>query len=197
MSSNRDDMLYQLERETNLKTLAPQMISGHLQGLFFEMLVQLLQPRYAIEVGTFTGYATLSLAKGIKENGKLITIEVKPELEAIYSKYFKASPNADKIEAIIGDAKSIIPRLDYQFDLAYIDANKKENLLYFDMLFYKMNSNGCILVDNVLWNGKVVDKNKDRDTLMIHEFNQKIKEDPRVESVILPLRDGLMMIRIL
>ena len=195
MSTSRSESLNQLERETNLKTLAPQMISGQLQGMFFEMLSKLIQPDTILEIGTFTGYATLSLAAGLSANGKIITIEANKELKYLSDKYFSESPYTDKIEAIVGDALDIIPSLSHQFDLVYIDANKKVNLDFFQLVIPKVKSGGLILVDNVLWSGKVVGDKKDKDTQIIHDFNQSILEDDRVENLVLPIRDGITMIR--
>ncbi len=195
MSKDRSSLLHQLERETHLKTLAPQMISGKLQGLFFEMLSKLIKPDRILEIGTFTGYATISLAAGLSANGKIITIEANKELKYLSDKYFAASPLKDKIKAIVGNAIEIIPTLKEEFDIVYIDANKKANLEYFNLIIPKVKSGGLILVDNVLWSGKVVAAKKDKDTQLIHDFNQGILDDPRVENVILPLRDGIMMIR--
>jgi len=195
MSTSRSDSLNRLERETNLKTLAPQMISGQLQGMFFEMLSKLIQPDMILEIGTFTGYATLSLAAGLSANGKIITIEANKELKYLSDKYFSESPYTDKIEAIVGDALDIIPNLSHQFDLVYIDANKKVNLDFFQLVIPKVKSGGLILVDNVLWSGKVVGEKKDKDTQIIHDFNQAILNDDRVENLVLPIRDGITMIR--
>lgn len=195
MSTKRSETLLQLERETHLKTLAPQMISGELQGLFFEMLSKLIKPDTILEIGTFTGYATLSLAAGLSANGKIITIEANKELKHFSDKYFSDNEYGGKVEAIIGDAMEIIPNLSYKFDLVYIDANKKANLDYFQLVIPKVKSGGLILVDNVLWSGKVVVNKKDKDTQLIHDFNQSILDDERVENLILPIRDGITMIR--
>lgn len=195
LSTGRSDLLLRLERETHLKTLAPQMISGQLQGLFFEMISKLIQPNRILEIGTFTGYATLSLAAGLSANGKIITIEANKELKHLSEKYFSESPYAEKIEAMTGDAMDLIPTLKDEFDIVYIDANKKANLDYFQLVIPKVKSGGLILVDNVLWSGKVVEQKKDKDTQLIHHFNQSILEDDRVENLILPIRDGITMIR--
>ncbi len=194
-SSSRHSLLYDLERETHLKTLSPQMISGHVQGQLLSTISHMLKPERILEIGTFTGYASLCLASGLPSKGKLITIEVKPELAAISQKYFDRSAHKENIHALIGDAKTIIPELDESFDLVFIDANKKENDIIYELVLPKIKSGGFILVDNVLWSGKVVDQIKDHDTRAIDTFNKKLKDDSRIECMILPLRDGLTLAR--
>ena len=197
-TSVQSDALYELERETNLKTLAPQMLSGHLQGQLLQLISQLMAPKRILEIGTFTGYAAICLAQGLSDNGKLVTIEANPELEYISKKYFKKTGLEDKIEAIRGDAKQIIPTLADTFDIVFIDAGKQDYAYFYDLVFDKVNIGGLILADNVLWSRKVLNPElikKDKDTKIIHAFNNKIQQDERVENVLLPLRDGLIVAR--
>ena len=193
-SSAQHDYLHELERETHLKTLAPQMISGALQGRFLSMVSRMIRPQYVLEIGTFTGYGALCLAEGVVDGGRLITLETNPELTAISSKYFEKSGHGHKIEAIVGDAMEIIPTLDDGIDLVFIDAGKLEYPAYFDLVIDKVRAGGFILADNVLWSGKVIAKEKDADTTAIHVFNQKIHRDDRVDNVMLPIRDGVSII---
>jgi len=185
--------LYELERETNLKTLAPQMISGHYQGHLLKMFSKMIRPKYILEIGTFTGYAAQCLADGLVENGQLHTIEANEELRYIIENGFKKANLSEKITLHIGDAKKIIPTLDMVFDIVFIDAGKIDYSLYFDLIIDKVRSGGLIMADNVLWSGKVVMANQDKDTKALHEFNLKIQNDARVENTILPIRDGIMM----
>ena len=189
------ELLNQLERETNLKTLAPQMMSGHLQGQLLSMLSDLLQPTVAVEIGTFTGYAALCIAHGLAPNGKLYTMEVNEELEYLIRKYFDKAQMQDKIELSIGDAATIIPNLPSPFDLVFIDAGKRFYAEHFDLVIDKVRPGGMILVDNVLWSGKVTLAKHDKDTQIIHAFNEKVLKDERVENVLLPIRDGINIIR--
>ncbi len=192
-SSPQSDILYQLERETHLKTLSPQMMSGHLQGRFFSLISKLKQPKAILEVGTFTGYASLCFAEGLALDGVLHTIEVNPELEYLIRKYIHKAGWQEKITLHIGDASSVIPQLDLKFDLAFIDAGKMDYRQHFDLVIEKMNPGGIILADNVLWSGKVIDQKYDKDTAEIKKFNDKIQDDYRVENLLLPIRDGIMM----
>lgn len=191
----QSDLLYQLERETYLKTLAPQMASGHLQGQLLTILCQLIQPQIALEIGTFTGYAALCIAKGLPSKGVLHTIEVNEELAYISNKYFQKSKVGNKIKPHLGDAKMLVPTLPYPFDFVFIDAGKKDYAAHFDLVIDKVKSGGIILADNVLWSGKVAEKKLDKATRILHDFNEKIQQDDRVENVLLPIRDGLLVIR--
>ena len=188
-------LLYELERETHLKTLAPQMMSGHLQGRLLNLLSNLVQPEIALEIGTFTGYAALCIAQGLPKDGKLYTIEVKEELEYLIRKYIDRSVVANKIELLIGDAAQLVPTLPVPFDLVFIDAGKRFYEQHYDLVIDKVRSGGVIIVDNVLWSGKVTLKEHDKDTRIIHSFNEKILQDERVENVLLPIRDGINVIR--
>jgi len=189
------DFLHQLDRETHLKTLAPQMMAGPMQGQFLRFLSLMIQPSKILEIGTFTGYATICLAAGLSEDGKLTTLEANEELEYIAKKYFAQAGLSNRIEQIIGDAKDIIPSLKGPFDIVFIDAGKMDYALYFDLVFEKVSPGGYLIADNVLWSGKVVQKEHDNDTTIIHAFNEKIQQDPRVENLMLPIRDGVLLMR--
>lgn len=191
----QSDLLYELERESNLKTLSPQMISGTLQGQLLQFLSKMIQPTSVLEIGTFTGYATLCLAAGIPSDGHLHTIEANPELAYIIRKYIKKADLESIITLHIGDAKKIIPQLDNSFDLVFIDAGKKDYHLYYDLVFDQVRPGGIILADNVLWSGKVIQPGKNTDSKVIDAFNKKVLADDRVENMILPIRDGLSIIR--
>ncbi|MDR2084799.1 MAG: O-methyltransferase [Bacteroidales bacterium] len=197
-SGEENELLKRLDRETNLKTLYPRMMSGHLQGQFLKLITKMINPTNILEIGTFTGYSTLCFAEALSDKGKIYTIEANPEWQYISEKYFKESPFGDKIKIINGNAAEIIPQLDIDFELAFIDADKQSNKIYYDLLLEKMKSGSYILIDNVLWSGKILDlaKNKDKDTQIIHEFNEYVNNDNRVENILLPFRDGLSLVRI-
>jgi predicted O-methyltransferase YrrM len=189
------DLYQALERETFLKTLHPQMIAGHLQGRFLSMISHMISPKNILEIGTFTGYSALCLAEGLQENGKIYTIESNIELKHILDKFLGESPLASKINCLFGDALTIISELDIEFDLVWIDAAKVQYKDYFHLCIDKLGSGGFILADNVLWDGKVIKENQDAETEAIKQFNLMIREDNRVEQVILPFRDGINMMR--
>lgn len=191
----QSSVLYELERETNLKTLAPQMLSGHLQGQFLSFITHMMRPQAVLEIGTFTGYAAICLAQGLAEGGILHTIEANGELEHIIRKYIAKANLQDKITLHLGRAEDIIPAFDVQFDLVFIDAGKQLYAQFYDMVFDKVRPGGFILADNVLWSGKVVTDDVDADTQVIRDFNEKIMKDERVEKMILPLRDGILIAR--
>ena len=196
-STPEDPVLYELDRETNISILRPRMLSGHIQGMLLTMLSQMIRPKRILEIGTFTGYSAICLAKGLCEDGKLHTIEVNDELEWIATKYIEKAGLQQQIEQHIGDACEIIPTLEETFDFVFLDGNKREYCRYYDLVFDKVRPGGYLLADNILWDGKVVEEVDPRDeqTIGILEFNDKVKNDPRVTQVILPLRDGLMLIR--
>jgi caffeoyl-CoA O-methyltransferase len=194
-STGFDPVLSEIERVTFLRTLAPRMLSGQLQGSLLAMISKIKQPDNILEIGTFTGYSAICLAKGLAPSGKLITIEYDPENAFIASECIKMSGLADSIHLMIGDAKNIIPELDQVFDLVFIDADKEAYSLYFDLIIDKCSSGALILADNVLWSGKILHEKKDRKTKLIDDFNKKVHEDIRVENVILPIRDGINLIR--
>lgn len=190
-------ILKELNVETWQKTILPRMLSGAYQGRLLSMISKLISPKYILEIGTFTGYSALCLAEGLKDNGKLITIDKNEELEPIFSKYFEKSEYSTKIEYIIGDAIEVIPSISYKFDLVFIDADKCNYINYFNIVIDKLNKGGVIISDNVLWSGKVVKstEKKDLDTKILKEYNLLLKNDPRIETIILPIRDGLTISR--
>ena len=197
--SHSDDegaLLKALERDAHVNLLRPRMLSGHLQGRILKMFCRMMQPRRVLEIGTYTGYATLCLAEGLPEDGLVHTLEINDEMEDFIFKYLNQSPLQEKIRVHFGDAMEIIPQLDEQFDLVFIDADKRLYSAYYDLVFPKVRAGGLILADNTLWDGKVVEtiSASDKQSLGILAFNEKIKQDERVEKVILPLRDGLTMI---
>ena len=196
-SSEESTVLKKLSRETYLKIVFPRMISGKLQGNFIKMISCMIKPEKILEIGTFTGYSAICFAEGLSENGIMHTIEVNPELEDIVLKYFNEAGVANKIYLHIGNAIDVIPTIDGLFDLVFIDADKENYLNYYNLVFDKVKKCGFIIADNVLWDGKVILKPTptDKETLGIIEFNEFVKNDKRVEKVLLPLRDGLMMIR--
>ena len=195
-SSPEGDYLYRLFRATHVEILAPQMASGHIQGRLLKFLVKMIRPRRILEIGTFTGYSGLCMAEGLDEGGKLYTFEVEDELEDFTRRWIDGSPFADKIEFIIGDALEIVPTLGEKFDMVFIDGNKREYIKYYEMAMEYLNDGGWILADNTLWDGHVIEPDRhDAHTESVRRFNKLIKDDPRVEEVILPLRDGLTIIR--
>ncbi|MDR2804395.1 MAG: O-methyltransferase [Dysgonamonadaceae bacterium] len=188
--------LSQLYREAHVRLVRPRMVSGHLQGRVLKMLARLLRPKRMLEIGAYTGYATLCLAEALPENGEIHTIEKDDEMEDFIRKQFDRSELKDKIRLHIGDALEIIPRLEGKFDLVFIDADKRLYSEYYDLIFDRVNPGGVILADNTLWSGKVLETPdpSDKQTLGVLNFNEKIKQDTRIEKVILPLRDGLTII---
>jgi predicted O-methyltransferase YrrM len=191
------EYLTRLNRETWIRMLNPIMCSGHLQGRVLSMLCKMIQPVHALELGTFTGYSALCIAESLPENGELDTIESDDELEEFILRNFEKTPFEDKINLLIGNALDIIPTLDKTYDLVFIDADKREYEAYYEAVLPKIRQGGFILADNTLWSGKVVEKvhQNDQQTLGISRFNELIATDNRVEKVILPLRDGLTLIR--
>ena len=200
MSSPQGDLLHELERETYLRVINARMISGHIQGKLLEMLVRMLRPRRILEIGTFTGYSALSMAAGLEEGAYIDTCEVDDELEMIAADFFERSGLGDKIRQHIGSALEIAPKLGEKYDLVFIDGDKREYTAYYEMLFEHnpLHSNSFILADNILWYGKVVEEvaRKDKQTAEIVAFNEYVRNDSRVENVILPLRDGINLIRV-
>lgn len=190
------ELLSTLNRDANVNLLRPRMLSGHLQGRILKMFCRMLRPRRVLELGTYTGYATLCMAEGMEEGSLIHTIEINDEMEDFIEKYLSRSPHKEKIKVHFGDALAIIPQLDESFDMVFIDADKRLYSDYYDMVFPMLRPGGLILADNTLWDGKVVEEvhRSDKQTLGILAFNDKIKADDRVEKVILPLRDGLTMI---
>lgn len=189
------ELLQKIDRETNLKVLMPRMLSGHYQGRVLSMLSKMISPDRILEIGTFTGYATICLAEGLTEKGVIYTLDINEELEEMVRRSFAQSPDAAKIKYILGDATRTLHDLQETFDLVFIDADKKNNGTYYDLIFDRVRPGGLIIVDNVLWSGKVLHANPDKDTKNITTFNDKIAADNRVEKMILPVRDGLFIIR--
>lgn len=198
-SENEPELLAALNKETYQKILLPRMLSGHFQGRVLSMLSKLIRPINILEIGTYTGYSALCLCEGMQENGVLHTIDIKEELVDFQRKHFDKSPWGKQIVQHLGEAIDIIPTLDIKFDLVFIDADKENYLNYFELIVPRMNKGGIILSDNVLWSGKVLEplNPKDKSTKILLEYNQRLKEDPRVETVLLPIRDGLTVSRIL
>lgn len=197
-SATEPELLQELARETHLKTTMPRMLSGHLQGRFLSFISKLVQPELILEIGTFTGYAALCLAEGLKPNGKLITIDTNDETSSIAKRYFSRSPYASQIELRTANAMEEIHNIAGPFDLVFIDADKENYSNYFNLIIGKMRKGGLIIADNVLWSGKVVQpvKPNDRETIALMAFNEMAGKDDRVEPFLLPLRDGLMMLRV-
>lgn len=194
-TTSPSEVLYHLNRETHLTVNIPKMISGAYQGRLLTMLTQMIQPKRVLEIGTFTGYTAICFAYGLPEGGLVHTIEINEELAPIISKYLNLAKVADKVKLHIGDALDVIPTLDEQFDLVFIDARKLDYDAYFELVFAKVRKGGFILSDNVLWEGKVLEESQDKRTATIHAYNQKIQADQRVENILLPIRDGIMIAR--
>ncbi|MCY7352493.1 MAG: O-methyltransferase [Cytophagaceae bacterium] len=191
-------VLLRLNRETYAKVLYPRMLSGHLQGRVLSMISWMLRPKFVLEIGTYTGYSALCLAEGLAEGGKMLTLDVNEELEPFTRSFLAASGYADRIEYRIGNALDLIPDLpDEPIDLVFIDADKVNYSRYFDLIFDRLRSGGFIIADNVLWSGRVIEpqKNMDKETRALLDFNEKINADTRVENVLLPIRDGLLIAR--
>jgi len=189
-------ILAKLNRETQLSQVYPRMLSGHLQGTLLRMISHMLKPLRVLEIGTFTGYSAICLASGLQESGILHTIEVNPEQEDIIRRFIAEAGFKEKIILHIGEALKVIPELDEKWDLIFIDADKNNYLKYYKMVFEKVRIGGFILADNAFWGGKVLDENTtDKETLGILEFNEFIQKDERVENILCPIRDGLMIIR--
>ena len=204
LSSPEEALLHELDRQTNLRIMHPRMISGHIQGRLLRMIVQMLRPKSVLEIGTFTGYSALSMAAGLEADATIDTVEVDDELEPMAQEFFDRSEHGSKIKLHIGSALEIAPTLGKQFDMVFIDGDKREYPAYYRMLMGNdggeplVHSGSILLADNILWYGKVVEKvaHNDHQTQGILEFNRMVRDDERVESFILPLRDGLNMIRV-
>lgn len=195
-SEPESDLLQQINRETHLHVLKPRMLSGHLQGRVLSMLSHMIRPKNILEIGTYTGYAALCMAEGMQANGRLITIDNNEELALRTKGYFNQSERSGQIDLLVGNAMDIIPTLKEKWDLVFIDADKENYSNYFDLVIENVNTGGFIIADNVLWSGKVFDKSKsDKDTEAIRAFNQKMHTDSRVQNVLFPIRDGLMILR--
>ncbi|MFN6014806.1 MAG: O-methyltransferase [Flavobacteriales bacterium] len=196
-TENEPAILKELNRKTHLSVLQPRMLSGHFQGRVLSMLSHMIKPENVLEIGTYTGYSALCFAEGIREGGKVITIDVNEELEDLVREYIDKAGMNDKIDYRIGDAMEIIPTLSEQFDVVFIDADKKNYCNYYDLVFDKVKTGGYIIADNVLWSGKVLEDYEalDRETKILMDYNNKVHNDVRVQEVLLPIRDGLMIAR--
>ena len=197
-TEEESEILKSLNKETHQKILQPRMISGHLQGRFLSFVAKLIKPQTILEIGTYTGYATLCLAEGLNKNGNIHTIEINEELTDFQKKYFNQSEFKNQIFTYLGDAKNIIPKLNIKIDLVFIDADKTNYPLYLEMVVSKLKKGGVLIADNVLWNGKVINyqkKTTDSETKGIILFNELVKKDKRLETLVLPIRDGLMVCR--
>lgn len=194
-TENEPSVLTELNRETHLNVLKPRMLSGHFQGRVLSMISNMIKPKDILEIGTYTGYSAICLAEGLIEGGHLITIDNNEELKDMVLKYIEKSGNSEKIKQLIGDAGVLIPELRRDFDIVFIDADKSNYINYYHQVFDKVRTGGYIIFDNVLWSGKVLDGSTDKDTLTLMELNKLIHEDERVQEVLLPIRDGLLIAR--
>ena len=197
-TSKESKLLQQVNRETWTNVLMPRMLSGHLQGRVLSMLSHMIKPKRVLEIGTYTGYSAICLAEGMSDEGFIHTIDVNEELEDLVKSYLKEAKLENKSQYHIGNAMEIIPNINEKWDLVFIDADKDNYSNYFDLVIEKMNKGGFIIADNVLWSGKVIEKFRDKldkDTEALMEFNEKVHRDTRVENVLFPIRDGLMVLR--
>lgn len=196
-TENEPDYLQELNRKTHVEVLQPRMLSGHFQGRVLSILSHMIQPKRILEIGTYTGYSALCLAEGLVAGGKLITIDVNEELEEMVQTYIDKSPYSDMVVPMIGDAMQIIPTLEEEFDIVFIDADKRNYVNYYNLVFDKVKKGGYIIADNILWSGKVLEdyEKLDKSTRIIMDYNKLIHEDDRVQEVLLPIRDGLMIAR--
>jgi len=193
-----DELLKRIQRDTHAKVLMPRMLSGHLQGKVLEMITLLLNPNVILEIGTYTGYSGICMARGLRKGGKLITLDINDELEHMVRGFFQASGLSDQIDYRLGPALDLIPQLEETFDMVFIDADKANYKNYYEAVIDKVNPGGIILADNVLWSGKVLitpGQKIDKDTQILLDYNEMVQKDPRVENVLLPIRDGIMMAR--
>ncbi len=196
-TENEPSVLKELNRDTHVNVLKPRMLSGHFQGRVLSLLSHMIQPLDILEIGTYTGYSAICLAEGMKAGGHLVTIDINEELKEMVLDYIEKSGNAGKIKPLIGDAIEIIPSLKREFDIVFIDADKYNYISYYNIVFDKVRPGGYIIFDNVLWSGKVIKEVKpnDKDTLTLLELNKLIHEDHRVQEVLFPIRDGLLVAR--
>lgn len=196
-TQKEDDVLYQLNRETNQKILRPRMLSGHIQGQLLSFFSKMIQPASILEIGTYTGYSAICLARGLKKGGELHTIDINEELEDFACSFFEKAGLKDCVEMHVGDAVNIVPQLQNKWDLVFIDADKENYINYYNLVFNSVRKGGVIIFDNVLWSGKVTEEVnvKDKETKILVELAQLLEKDNRVENVLLPIRDGLFMVR--
>ncbi|MBT0811842.1 class I SAM-dependent methyltransferase [Litoribacter ruber] len=197
-TSPEDDVLKHIDRETHARVMMPRMLSGQLQGKTLELFTKMLNPSVILEIGTYTGYSAVCMARGLSHGGKLITLDINDELEEMVRGFFAKAGLTEKIDYRLGNALELIPELEGYFDMVFIDADKINYGKYYDLVIDRMNKGGIILADNVLWSGKILgntEKKIDKDTQALIDFNKMVQEDPRVENVLLPIRDGIMMAR--
>lgn len=194
-TSPESELLKKISRDTNARVMMPRMLSGHLQGRFLSMVSKMIRPKNILEIGTYTGYSAICLAEGLSPGGKLITLDVNEELESKVRGYFSEAGLDNIVDYQIGDALKIIPKLKMKFDLVFIDADKENYSNYFDLVIDNVSAGGYLLADNVLWSGKVLDQKPDKDTRAIVEFNKKVQADKRVEKLLIPIRDGILLMR--
>ena len=194
-TEGESELLKRIVRETHLHRVNPNMLSGHFQGRLLSLFSHIINPKFVLEIGTFTGYATLCLAEGLQKEGKLITIDSNEELFETVQSYFDSSSFSKNIDMLTGNAVEIIPKLTHPWDLVFIDADKFNYINYYEMVIEQTNKNGYIIADNALWDGKVLEKTGDKDTEGIKIFNERVHKDTRVQNVLLPIRDGLMVLR--
>ena len=195
-TANESDLLKKINRETHLEVLQPRMLSGHFQGRVLSMFSKMIRPERILEIGTYTGYSAICLAEGLTPNGKLVTIDINEELASRVRGYFAESSYANQIDYLIGDAMELIPALNEKWDIVFIDADKHNYINYYHLVFPMVKVGGYIIADNVLWSGKVIDSSQqDKDTQLLREYNQLVHQDNRVEEVLFPIRDGLMIAR--
>lgn len=196
-SENEPALLADLNRRTHVSILQPRMLSGHYQGRLLSMLAHMIQPKRVLEIGTYTGYSALCFAEGLQVGGKVTTIDVNEELEEFVRSYIEKANCTDKVEYIVGDAMKVLAKMDEQFDLVFIDADKKNYCNYYELVFDKVKPGGYIIADNVLWSGKVLEdyNSLDRETKILMDYNKMVHEDERVQEILLPIRDGLMIAR--
>ena len=195
-TANESDLLKKINRETHLEVLQPRMLSGHFQGRVLSMFSKMIRPERILEIGTYTGYSAICLAEGLKPNGKLVTIDINEELASRVRGYFAESPYSHQIDYLLGDAMELIPALNEKWDIVFIDADKHNYINYYHLVFSMVKVGGYIIADNVLWSGKVIDSSQhDKDTQILREYNQLVHQDDRVEEVLFPIRDGLMIAR--
>jgi caffeoyl-CoA O-methyltransferase len=197
-TTEEDELLQRIQRDTHAKVLMPRMLSGHLQGKILEMITKLINPKVILEIGTYTGYSGICMARGLSKDGKLITLDINDELETMVRGFFNDSGLAHQIDYRLGKALDLIPQIEENFDLVFIDADKSNYIHYYEAVIDKVNPGGIILADNVLWSGKVLTtpgQKIDKDTQIILDYNLMVQNDPRVENVLLPIRDGIMMAR--
>jgi caffeoyl-CoA O-methyltransferase len=196
-TEEENELLKSLNRDTHANVLSPRMLSGHVQGRFLSMISRMIRPDRILEIGTYTGYSGICFCEGLNPGGKLVTIDINEELESFTRRYFDQTPFKDQIDYRIGNALDIIPTLTDTFDLVFIDADKINYSSYFNLCLEKVRSGGFLIADNVLWSGKVVEQLKkvDKDTQALLDFNRMVHEDPRVSNILLPIRDGLMILQ--